>query len=566
MRPGVRFLVVAVIFLLPSVMSHCQSYRAMWVDAFHAGFRNPDEVDLLLKRAVTAKLNALFVQVRARAAAYHLSEYDPPAHDKDPEYDALADILHKCQGLPVPIEVHAWMNAHPLWPASHDPPFREHVVLRKPEWLTRNPNGDTATDVGRALDFGHPKAADYLWRTYLEVARKYPVAGLHMDFIRYAGSDWGYNTESVARFNRRYGRTGTPEPEDPAWQQWRRDQVTALVRKLYATATALRWDIKITAALVPWGQAPAESRPWEETRAYREVFSDWRTWLREGSLDIGMPMWYANRQRLPQYLPMWLRWAKEQQFPSAVVAGLGAYLNTPADTMEQIRLAAEALPFGFCLFSYASTCDLGEGIRTYDEAVYRMLGEPVTEPPTPPDLPWKRSPEWGIVHGTVLDPQLHPLDGATVTLVGADGREIATSTDGTGFYAFLRVPPGRYTVRVSSLTWPVLEIGGVSAFAGASVPAHGIVGSPADLTRRSGMLRRLAEGASVCLAAMRIVGTDPLTLRDPIGGGEVVVRESTPPDLAWLVGDVVAVRGVLSAREGSVVLENATLALLGIER
>lgn len=565
MRLGLEVFAALVLSLL-SAMSHSQSYRAMWVDAFHAGFRNPDEVDVLLRRASTAKLNALFVQMRARAATYHQSRYDPPAHDKDPGYDALADILHKCEGLPQPMEVHAWMNAHPLWPATHDPPFREHVVLRRPEWLTKNRSGQTDTDVGRALDFGHPKAADYLWRTYLEVARKYPVAGIHMDFIRYTGSDWGYNAESVARFNRRYGRTGTPEADDPAWQQWRRDQVTALVRKVYATATALRWDIEVSAALVPWGQAPAASRPWEETRAYREVFSDWKAWLQEGSLDIGMPMWYVDGKRLPQYLPEWLEWAKTQRFPVAVVAGLGAYLNPPADTLEQIRMVAEALPFGFCLFSYASTSDRGEGIRTYEEEVYRMLGESVSAVPAPPDLSWKRSPEWGIVHGTVLDPQLNPLDGATVSLVNAEGREVTTSTDGTGFYAFLRVPPGRYAVRVTSLTWPTLEIGGVSAFAGASIAAHGIVGPPSDLTRRTGMLRRLSEGASVCLSGLRVVRTEPLTLRDPIGGGEVVAVESAPPDLPWLVGDVVAVRGVLAIREGSVFLQNATLALLGIER
>lgn len=170
------------------------------------------------------------------------------------------------------------------------------------------------------------------------------------------------------------------------------------------------------------------------------------------------------------------------------------------------------------------------------------------------------------MHGTVLDPQLNPLDGATVSLVDAEGRELVTSTDGTGFYAFFRVPPGRYTVRVTSLAWPVLEIGGVSAFAGTSVSAHGIVGPPPDLTRRTGMLRHLTEGASVCLSGLRVVGTDPLTLRDPIGGGEVVVRESAAPDLPWLVGDVVAVRGLLATDKGSVAVESAKLALLGIER
>src|SRR5919198_174181 len=44
--------------------------RAVWVDAFHDGFKTPQQVDDLVTWARSANLNALFVQVRRRGDAY----------------------------------------------------------------------------------------------------------------------------------------------------------------------------------------------------------------------------------------------------------------------------------------------------------------------------------------------------------------------------------------------------------------------------------------------------------------------------------------------------------------
>jgi uncharacterized lipoprotein YddW (UPF0748 family) len=50
------------------------------------------------------------------------------------------------------------------------------------------------------LDFGNPEAVEYLKSIYLEVAHNYSVDGIHLDFIRYSGAEWGYNDVSVRRF------------------------------------------------------------------------------------------------------------------------------------------------------------------------------------------------------------------------------------------------------------------------------------------------------------------------------------------------------------------------------
>src|SRR5260370_41150950 len=52
--------------------------RAVWVDAFHDGFKTPAQVDDLLAWARSANLNAVFVQVRRRGDAYYVKSFEPP--------------------------------------------------------------------------------------------------------------------------------------------------------------------------------------------------------------------------------------------------------------------------------------------------------------------------------------------------------------------------------------------------------------------------------------------------------------------------------------------------------
>src|SRR5262245_28638821 len=52
--------------------------RALWVDAFHAGIRSPQEADALVAAATRANLNTLFVQVRRRGDALYTKGSEPP--------------------------------------------------------------------------------------------------------------------------------------------------------------------------------------------------------------------------------------------------------------------------------------------------------------------------------------------------------------------------------------------------------------------------------------------------------------------------------------------------------
>ncbi|MBI3404804.1 MAG: family 10 glycosylhydrolase, partial [Acidobacteria bacterium] len=240
-------------------------FRALWVDAFHAGIRSAQEAEQLVAEAKRSNFNSLIVQVRRRGDALYLQAFEPPLDDPayDPKFDALAsiiDVAHR-EGL----EVHAWVNAMPVWRDDIPPRDSRHVFNQHgpsksgaENWLTASPSGDKKFPVGYFLDPGHPGAAAYTAEVYLNLVRHYKIDGIHFDYIRYPetdarlprGSAVGYNEISLERFRRATGRTGNPEPGDEQWIGWRRKQVTQLVRRVYIEAKAINPKIKVSAALI----------------------------------------------------------------------------------------------------------------------------------------------------------------------------------------------------------------------------------------------------------------------------------------------------------------------------
>ncbi len=555
-------------------------FRGFWVDGFNEGFHTPEEADALLRRVRAANMNAIIVQMRKRGDAHYFSPFEPFATNQQPGFDALAYLIEKAHQMQPPIEVHVWVNCHPIWPGSGWPTDPKHILNRFPEIQTENVQGERVTEVGYGMDWGHPLANAFFTRVALDIIRRYDIDGLHFDYIRYTGEQWGYNPVSVARFNRRYGRTGKPEPTDPLWKQWRRDQVTAIVRKVYANAMAIKPQIAISAALITWGDGPRNTADWVNRSAYSRVFQDWRGWLEEGILDRAIPMIYyhqANPERARFYLN-WVNFLKDHQYGRHGVAGIGNYLNSWDDTVRQIEIARAPSPKGNRLvgvnfFSYAATSGNGTegGARRYEEGFYAMLRERAFPEwvPTPP-MEWKRNPTRGHLMGTILNARdLSWVDGATVEIYRHGTRVRQVQTDGTGFYAAVGLEPGVYSVIVRAEGLPAVQTPTVIITSGLTTALHWVLGeSDALRLRRLESLSELPDGTRVLLMPERVVrGTEradqPLLIGDWLSERtvEVSVRELLLP---WLEGDSVAVLGVLTTRpDGSRALTDATVQWLG---
>jgi uncharacterized protein (TIGR03437 family) len=449
----------ALAFFLLSFPLSAQRYRAFWADAFHAGYKTPAQADQLIADLVAARANAVFVEVRRRGDSYYLHSLEPPAEDPEfaPGFDALAYLVDRANARG--IEVHAWFPVSNVADPSAPPRDPRHVWNRHGPrtggadmWMTVSSGGRIS---GTSLDPGHPDALRYLAAVILEPARHYNLDGLHLDYIRYPeDADYGWNPTAIARFQRLANRTGNPDPRDPAWADFRRKQITDLVRQIYLRAYAIRPSVKISAALITWGSGPRSDQAYRVRDAYSRVFQDWRVMLEEGILDLGIPMNYF-RESVPEqaeWFNQWIEFEKDRQYGRAILIGPAIYLNAVPDSMAQIARAmapsnAGNRVFGVNFYSYASTNSTGAPNPEF----YRTIADRLGEAAAPPVLSWKTAPSRGHVYGW-LQVNGGPAwlnDGASIFIESATGaRTIATVTDGTGFFGAVDLAPDRYRVRV----------------------------------------------------------------------------------------------------------------------
>src|SRR5260370_15093519 len=278
------------LFICAALPPFAHQSRAFWADAFHGGFKTPAEVDQMVSDVASAKGNAIFAEVRRRGDSYYLHSLEPPAEDPDysPAFDALAYVTDKAHAQG--IEVHAWFPVKQLWtfanaPQNPDHAFNKHGPSATGEdmWMSINSSGK----IPGAVDPAPRAVFKYLLDVILEPARNYALDGLHLDYIRYNEDGiHGYNPTALARFRRLYGRSDTPAPLDLDFAQFRRDQVSALVRQIYLRAYAIRPSIKISAALITWGNGPANDDAFQNNDAYSRVFQDWRAGVTQSALYI----------------------------------------------------------------------------------------------------------------------------------------------------------------------------------------------------------------------------------------------------------------------------------------
>jgi len=311
-----------------------------------------------------------------------------------------------------------------------------------------------------------------------------------LDYVRYGGPTWGYNPTAIARFNQQTGRSGKPAPTDPAWMQWRRDQVTSLVRKLYVESLAIKPRVKITAATIAWGDGPKNDAGWYQTQPYKEVLQDWRAWLEEGIVDMAMPMTYQREYKRQQKLAYdnWIEYAKDHQYNRQIAIGPGNYLNYIEDTLGQIRRTEQPSAkgnhvAGTVLYSYASSNIYTNGelrsggsgdlprqpwkyLSQSNDWFYTALSQPSqyvdgatgktvqTQPvwataAAVPDMPWKSRPTTGAIAGN-LQRCAQTCDGASLTLqsIDAAGKVRQLRADGKGWFGAIELSPGTYQLKV----------------------------------------------------------------------------------------------------------------------
>src|SRR5690625_1330490 len=278
-RNGIRqFLLFSVFFFASFFQLNAQEseLRGIGVDAWGAVIKTEAQIDQLINDAQNANFNAIFPQVRKRGDAYYESLHEPKATDINANFDPLAYLIQKAHAANPPIEVHAWIVAYPIWSNQAASPTQpNHVFNQHPEWLSENRSGAIWDGEIYQLDPGHPEVQQHLYDISMDILSNYDVDGLQLDYIRYSGNSWGYNPTTIDRFNQRFNRSGKPVETDGDWLQFRRDQVTDLVRKIYLSAMEVNPAAAVSAATITWGNGITKSSQWTSSSAYSSVLQDW---------------------------------------------------------------------------------------------------------------------------------------------------------------------------------------------------------------------------------------------------------------------------------------------------
>ncbi len=282
-------------------------------------------------------LNAVFLQVRPAADALYESSFEPwsiwlsgkQGFKPKPYYDPLAFWIEECHRRGM--ELHAWFN--PFRASLSDDLTtlaRSHVVKQNPQWFV---------NYGNRLYFdpGIPEVRKYAIKIIAEVARKYPVDGIHFDdyFYPYKSDGQEFNDQL------------TYEKYGAGWSRadWRRDNINSFIKACGDTLKAI--DPQLRFGISPFGVWRNKDRDpmGSDTRAgqsnYDDLYADVLTWLREGWVDYLAPQlyWHVGYE-LADYRIL-LDWWSRHSYNRHIYIGQSAYKVRPDADFSSWRSAAE---------------------------------------------------------------------------------------------------------------------------------------------------------------------------------------------------------------------------------
>lgn len=343
-------------------------WRGAWIHLFDGTLKSRSSIEAAVSELAAAGADTIIAQVTRRHDAYYNSSVlprtvDPLMPDNLDVLEILTDAAH-LRGM----RVHAWISVAPTWHAVYadlDHPEGWMATthgLDAPEedrWVTRTIDGDW----DEYLDPGLLEVHDHVAAIATEIVDRYPVDGIHLDYVRYPSADHGYNPVALARFREETGTTGDPSPSDTAWSNWRRNQTRQIIIDARAAIARSGNDAELSAAVISWQDGPAtrDRAGFRTSAPYTRTLQDWDRWVREGRLDAVMPMNYF-RAHVPEQRRWFDQWiAYEQSLArdadTQVVPGPGGYLNHPQNALQQLRTAMSV--DGASMYSFQQPTDDG---------------------------------------------------------------------------------------------------------------------------------------------------------------------------------------------------------------
>ena len=296
-------------------------YRAVWISYLEwqsADFSSEDafraQMGSWFDQYAAMGLNTVLAQVRPFGDALYPSAIFPwssvctGTQGLDPGFDPLAVLVEEAHARGLRLE--AWLNPYRLALNDTVPGAfsANNLAAVHPEWVKQAAGG-------QYLDPSRQDVRDCIAAGVQEILDGYAVDGIHLD-------DYFYPTTDEAFDASEYAAAGT----NLSLEDWRRENVNALVRQLYQLVHAGGR----TAGAVPLGISPQGNND----NNYAQQYSDAALWLSTpGYIDYALPQVYwgygyttgsgSTRFAFENITAEWLALPRAEGV--ALYFGLGAY-------------------------------------------------------------------------------------------------------------------------------------------------------------------------------------------------------------------------------------------------
>ena len=377
-------------FLLPLMLFCASSLFAQKPDGNHIKafwvirdrMTTKSSVAEIVRTAKKYGFNHIFAQVRGRGDAYYHSDIVERAPQvQGRRFDPLGELLARAHREG--IKVHAWVNVYLLWSSDKKPKSKNHLLNRHPEWTARaygdvidakknRKQFDLQGTEGVYLSPGHPPVKEYLLGVLSELMNTYDVDGIHLDYVRFPGPEYGYNQKALDKFREETGvdpeifiengaeiseliGSKSVEAFHRQWTNFKLRSITSFVNDLSKLIKASGKEIYLTAAVKP-----------DPVSARENNYQNWVRWLRTGMIDYAVPMNYnTDLTEFMKNVDAILNVAP----PAKLIMGIGAFNQNHFDVESKIYKSKSRGLEDFIFFSYNEILNEKEYVKAIQRAM-----------------------------------------------------------------------------------------------------------------------------------------------------------------------------------------------------
>ena len=368
-------------FSFCSIISDVES-KCIWVS--EKNLIDSLKINSLINFSKENDLNKIFFKVRNNGDSFYKSNLVYHSEMLDSLFDPLEYLLKKTENLN--IEIHAWFNTYLLWNKAYFPQNREHYYYLCPNCLESDINGKSDSKIqltknqskeweGVFLAPTHPDVNNYLVSIINEIIYNYDIDGIHLDYIRYQDSFYGYNPKGIEDFINQFDidprdinrgiistRFGYAESFIDTviynWDNFKTNKITELVRSVKYSILNDSLDIQLSASVKP-NYYNAKFR-WHQ---------DWISWIDENIIDfVIIKNFSSNLSEFSINNKIISSQLSDFNQKSKIYIGLSAY-ESPTILSDKILLSRLQGYQNFSIYEY----EIGIDTLQFYDAIFNVL-------------------------------------------------------------------------------------------------------------------------------------------------------------------------------------------------